>query len=65
MKRKKVTFLVIIWAIAGFLYSPIFLLAWLLKPIARLLLAISYFGLLDGTMGRAVLKSVFKMYSKI
>lgn len=53
------------WAIVGVLYSPIFILAWLLKPIARVLLAISYFGLLDGKMGKAVLKSAFKMYSKI
>ena len=65
MKRKKVTFIVIMWAIVGMLYSPIFILAWLLKPIARVLLAISYFGLLDGKMGKAVLKSAFKMYSKI
>lgn len=65
MKRKKVTFIVIMWAVVGALYSPIFILAWLLKPIARVLLAISYFGLLDGKMGKAVLKSAFKMYSKI
>ena len=65
MKREKATFIVIMWAIAGALYSPIFVLAWLLKPIARVLLAISYFGMLDGKMGKAVLKSAFKMYSKI
>lgn len=65
MKRTKVTFFVIMWTIVGILYAPIFILAWLLKSIARLLLAISYFGLLDGKMGKAVFKSVFKMYSKI
>lgn len=65
MKRTKVTFFVIMWTIVGILYAPIFVLAWLLKPIARLLLAISYFGLLDGKMGKAVFKSMFKMYSKI
>lgn len=65
MKRKKVTFIVIMWAIVGALYSPIFILAWLLRPIARLLLAISYFGLLDMVMGKAVFKSIFKMYSKV
>lgn len=65
MKRTKVTFFVIMWTIVGILYAPIFILAWLLKPIARLLLAISYFGLLDGKMGKAVFKSMFKMYSKI
>ena len=53
------------WAIVGALYSPIFILAWLLKPIARVLLAISYFGMLDGAMGKAVFKSIFKMYSRI
>lgn len=65
MKIEKETFIIIMWAIVGALYSPIFILAWLLKPIARVLLAISYFGLLDGKMGKAVLKSAFKMYSKI
>lgn len=65
MKIEKETFIIIMWAIVGALYSPVFILAWLLKPIARLLLAISYFGLLDGTMGKAVFKSAFKMYSKI
>lgn len=65
MKRTKVTFFVIMWTIVGILYAPIFVLAWILKPIARLLLAISYFGLLDGKMGKAVFKSVFKMYGKI
>lgn len=65
MKIKKETFIIIMWAIVGALYSPIFILAWLLKPIARLLLAISYFGMLDGTMGKAVFKSIFKMYSRI
>lgn len=65
MKRTKVTFFVIMWTIVGILYAPIFILAWLLKPIARLLLAISYFGLLDGKIGKAVFKSMFKMYSKI
>lgn len=65
MKIKKETFIIIMWAIVGALYSPIFILAWLLKPIARVLLAISYFGMLDGTMGKAVFKSIFKMYSRI
>ena len=51
---------IITWALMGLLYSPIFIAAWLLHIIARLLLAISYFGLLNGKQARDVFNSLFR-----
>lgn len=42
------------------LYTPIYLLSWLLHEVARVLLAISYFGLLDFRRGKDIIKHLFK-----
>lgn len=46
----------ILWVALGALYFPIYLLSWVLHKIARILLAIAYFGLLDKTKGVNILK---------
>lgn len=60
IKITKVTIFVILWAILGIIYSPVFIAAWLLRIVARFLLSISYFGMLQGKIGKEVFKSLFK-----
>jgi hypothetical protein len=57
-KMKKV--LKFLWRCVGVLYFPIYLLAWVLHKIARLMLAIAYFGLLSKQAGKDIIKSLFK-----
>ncbi len=49
-----------LWEFFGVLYFPIYVLAWALHKIARLTLAISYFGMLEPRIGKDVIKSLFK-----
>lgn len=58
-KITKLTGFVILWIILGIIYSPIYIAAWLLRLVARFLLSISYFGLLQGKIGCQVFKSLF------
>lgn len=59
MKKLKLPYKLIIWTIVGLIYLPVYISAWLLRIVARILLAIAYFGTLNGRMGVAVLKSIF------
>lgn len=59
MKKLKIPYKLIIWTLIGLMYLPVYISAWLLRIIARILLAIAYFGTLNGRMGIAVLKSIF------
>lgn len=59
MKKFKLPYKLIIWTLIGLIYLPVYISAWLLRIVARILLAIAYFGTLNGRMGVAVLKSIF------
>ena len=59
MKKLKLSYKLIIWTIIGLIYLPVYISAWLLRIVARILLAIAYFGTINGRMGVAVLKSIF------
>ena len=59
MKKLKLPYKLMIWTIIGLIYLPVYISAWLLRIVARILLAIAYFGTLNGRMGVAVLKSIF------
>ena len=48
--------------VLGAIYFPVFCSAYLLKILAKLLLSISYYGVLNPRMGTAVLKSIFNWY---
>ena len=61
-KMKKV--LKFLWRCVGILYFPIYLLAWVLHKIARLMLAIAYFGLLNKQAGKDIIKSLFKWHGR-
>ena len=59
MKKLKLPYKLIIWTLIGLIYLPVYISAWSLRIVARILLAIAYFGTLNGRMGVAVLKSIF------
>lgn len=62
MKMKKV--LKIIWRALGVIYAPIYVAFWLLHKIARLLLAISYFGMLEKCIGVDIISNLFKWHGR-
>ena len=45
--------------LTGLIYFPIFLCAWALHKVARFALAISYFGMLEGRMGKDIIRHLF------
>lgn len=53
-----------LWRCVGVLYFPIYLLAWVLHKIARLLLAVSYFGMLEKSTAKDIIKSLFKWHGR-
>lgn len=53
-----------LWRCVGILYFPIYLLAWVLHKIARLMLAVVYFGLLNKQAGKDIIKSLFKRHGR-
>lgn len=46
------------------IYAPVYLSAWVLHKIARILLAIAYAGLLNGRVAQDIIKSLFKWREK-
>lgn len=49
----------IIWRILGVIYAPVYIASWLLHKVARLVLAISYFGMLEKQIGKDIIKYLF------
>jgi hypothetical protein len=60
MKRNSPMLFIITWSLVGLLYLPVFIASWLLHIVARLLLSISYFGLLNPRKGKDVFSSIFR-----
>ena len=58
----KQNMLIILYAIVGALYFPLYLFAWLLRIVSRFFLALSYFGMLEGRKGKDVIKTLFSIY---
>ena len=54
----------IIWRILGVIYAPIYVAFWLLHKVARLILAISYFGMLEKSIAKDIVKSLFKWHGR-
>lgn len=65
MKKFRTTLRILTWFVVGCLYFPVFLAAWVLHLIARFLLSISYFGLLNASKGTDVFKSLFRFNPSI
>ncbi len=53
-----------IWLLLGVLYFPVYLAFWLFHKIARLLLAISYFGMLEKQIGKDIISSLFNWHGR-
>lgn len=53
-----------IWSVLGVCYIPIYILSLVLHKVARLLLAVSYFGMLDYRTGKDILKYMFTWHGK-
>lgn len=56
--------LMFIWNALGVCYVPVYILSWLLHKVARLVLAVSYFGMLDYRTGKDILKYMFTWHGK-
>lgn len=54
----------ITWQILGVIYFPAYVAFWLLHKIARLMLAIAYFGMLEKQTGKDIIKSLFKWHGR-
>lgn len=61
-KITKVSITMALFTLIGILWFPFFVASWLLRIVARFLLAISYFGMLNGKMGKDIFKSLFTWY---
>ena len=48
-----------IWKVCGWIYFPVYVVFCILHMALRLLLSLTYFGLLNFYFGKQVLKSVF------
>lgn len=53
-----------LWRCAGVIYAPVYVAFWLLHKVARLLLAISYFGMLEKQMSRDIIKYLFSWHGR-
>ena len=59
--KKVIKFL---WWCLGVIYAPVYVASWLLHKVARLVLAISYFGMLQKTVGKDIIKHLFTWHGK-
>lgn len=53
-----------IWLLLGVLYFPVYIVSWLLHKIARLILAISYFGMLEKQVGKDIISNLFSWHGR-
>lgn len=53
-----------IWHVLGVIYAPVYVAFWLLHKVARLLLAISYFGMLEKQVGKDIVLNLFNWYGR-
>lgn len=53
-----------IWHALGVIYAPVYVAFWLLHKVARLLLAISYFGMLEKQVGKDIVLNLFNWYGR-
>lgn len=53
-----------LWRFTGIIYFPVYVLAWASHKVARLILAISYFGMLEKQVGKDIIKSLFRWHGR-
>lgn len=54
----------LVWKFIGIIYYPIYCVFWLLHKVARVLLAISYYGMLNKRIGNDIIKYLFTRHGK-
>lgn len=54
----------IIWGPLGVVYAPVYVASWLLHKVARLLLAISYLGMLEKQISKDIISNLFNWYGR-
>ena len=54
-----------LFTLVGILFFPIFVVAWFLHKIARLLLAISYLFMLDWHKAKDIIVNMFSRYGRL
>ena len=52
------------WHLLGALCFPVYLAYWVFHEIARLLLAISYFGMFEKQVGKDIISSLFNWHGR-
>ena len=60
MKKFWKSFKKVIWVMLGIIYYPIYISAWLLHKVARLVLAIAYFFMFRRRMTKDIIINLFK-----
>ena len=53
-----------IWCTISIIYFPVYVAFWLLHKVARLLLAISYFGMLEKQVGKDIVLNLFNWHGR-
>lgn len=53
-----------VWRILEVIYFPVYIASWLLHKVARLVLAISYFGMLEKQVGKDILSNLFSWHGR-
>ena len=53
-----------IWRTLGVIYTPVYIAFWLLHKVAILLLAISYFGMLEKQIGKDIISNLFNWHGR-
>jgi hypothetical protein len=51
-----------LWLVLGIVYFPFYFISYILRVVARLILGLSYIGMLQFSMGKDILKSLFCFY---
>lgn len=53
-----------IWHALGVIYAPVYIAFWLLHKVARLLLAISYFGMFEKQVSKDIILNLFNWHGR-
>lgn len=53
-----------IWRALGVVYFPVYVASWFLHKVARFILAVSYFGMLEKQIGKDIIRSLFKWHGR-
>lgn len=64
MKKFLTKAIITVWRILEFVYAPIYIASWALHKLARLLLAVSYLGMLEKQICKDIIRHLFDWHGK-